>query len=508
MRARESELTHLKHELALADVTLDAERARGASLELRVALRERELELRALRAGAPAPSDSARETVTVSETEDDARGVESSSRIERYGAETDAFFEELANETHAELARSRRAFDFMAPEYAGVRARALEKALTVTVRPPGVNARFNPLGRKTRRRMYRALARRVEASRADARAVRAGDVEGSPGSKGKLQCQKCERHVGANLTNNGVRVVVCFAAPHDSTCIACKELKRDTNSARPNVQSTGSPVATTSGRMQTMMVRPAARKNASNAASPMLSPAPSRKRKMYEEELRDAYVVMHSAADKGDIARCDELRQIFIKDKDKFDNPCVWHHELISCVARDGRRPIEVIEWAMSHGAKLTKAAAKRAVERTRHKSREYQGRYTSALDLLKFIHSCSPKVIDDETMFCVCEFGEMECLRWIIENVDGCEVRTWQNGLTPRGTPNELMLIAAQNGHVDILKYLYDCDCDWTADDAKEAIGFVMNAEPSSPLNWHEVVLFIQSTFEWRAENQPPRVF
>ena len=70
-------------------------------------------------------------------------------------------------------------------------------------------------------------------------------------------------------------------------------------------------------------------------------------------------------------------------------------------------------------------------------------------------------------------------------------------------------MLIAAQNGHVDILKYLYDdCDCDWTADDAKEAIGFVMNAEPSSPLNWHEVVLFIQSTAEWRAENQPPRVF
>ena len=344
---------------------------------------------------------------------------------------------------------------------------------------------------------------------AHARATRAGDVEGLPESKGKRQCQKCKRHAGPNLTNNGVRVVVCFAKPHDSTCIACKELERDTNSARPNAQSSESPVATTSSRMQTMMVRPAARKNASNAASPMLSPAPSRKRKMYEEELRDAYVVMHNAADKGDIARCEELRLIFIDDKNKFDNPYAWHHELIPCVARDGRRPIEVIEWAMSHGAKLTKAAAKRAVERTRHKNREYQGRYTSALDLLKFIHSRAPKLIDDETMFCACEFGEMECLRWIIENVDGCQVRAWQNGLTPRGTPNELMLIAAQNGHVDILKYLYgDCDCDWTADDAKEAIGFVMNAEPSSPLNWHEVVLFIQSTFEWRAENQPPRVF
>jgi len=94
---------------------------------------------------------------------------------ERYGAGTDAFFEELADEAFAELARSRHTFDFMAPEYAGVRARALEKASTVTVRAPGVNARFNPLGRKTRRRMYRALGRRVEASRADA--ARAATVD-------------------------------------------------------------------------------------------------------------------------------------------------------------------------------------------------------------------------------------------------------------------------------------------------------------------------------------------
>lgn len=98
---------------------------------------------------------------------------------ERYGAETDAFFEKLADETFAELARSCHTFDFMAPEYAGVRARALEKALIVTVRAPGVSTRFNPLGRKTRRRMYRALGRRDAAARADAARAATVDVEWS-----------------------------------------------------------------------------------------------------------------------------------------------------------------------------------------------------------------------------------------------------------------------------------------------------------------------------------------
>ena len=523
MRDAESELTRLKYQLELADVKLNAERARAESLELRAALRERELELRELelRAGAP--------VTTVSASEDDTRaGLESPSSSPVANAAVCTTCKRM----HGTVARGARGLETIAMEdgyktCVSCRERWREhrkkkKTALVNTAPHAVcgmckkrhgdvvNTREHGPMKTVLDGGYKQCERcRLGVDRAYARAVRrAGNVKSSPGSKGKRQCQKCKRHAGPNLTNNGVLVDVCFAAPHDSTCIACKELERDTNSARPNARSTGSPVATTSGRMQTMMVRPAARKNASNAASPMLSPAPSRKRKMYEEELRDAHVVMHSAADKGDIARCDELRQIFIDDKDKFDNAYAWHHELISCVARDGRRPIEVIEWAMSHGAKLTKAAAKRAVERTRHKNREYQGRYTSALDLVKFIHSRSPKLIDDETMFCACEFGEMECLRWIIENVDGCKVCTWPNGRTPRGTPNELMLIAAQNGHVDILKYLYDNNCDWTADDAKEAIGFVMNAQPSSPLNWHEVVQFIQSTAEWRAENQPPRVF
>ena len=520
MRDAESELTRLKYQLELADVKLNAERARAESLELRAALRERELELRELelRAGAP--------VTTVSASEDDTRaGLESPSSSPVANAAVCTTCQRM----HGTVARGARGLETIAMEdgyktcvSCRERRREYHEKILVNTAPHAVcgmckrrhgdvvNTREHGPMKTVLDGGYKRCERcRLGVDRAYARAVRrAGNVKSSPGSEGKRQCQKCKRHAGPNLTNNGVLVDVCFAAPHDSTCIACKELERDTNSARPNARSTGSPVATTSGRMQTMMVRPAARKNASNAASPMLSPAPSRKRKMYEEELRDAHVVMHSAADKGDIARCDELRQIFIDDKDKFDNAYAWHHELISCVARDGRRPIEVIEWAMSHGAKLTKAAAKRAVERTRHKNREYQGRYTSALDLVKFIHSRSPKLIDDETMFCACEFGEMECLRWIIENVDGCKVCTWPNGRTPRGTPNELMLIAAQNGHVDILKYLYDNNCDWTADDAKEAIGFVMNAQPSAPLNWHEVVQFIQSTAEWRAENQPPRVF
>lgn len=214
---------------------------------------------------------------------------------------------------------------------------------------------------------------------------------------------------------------------------------------------------------------------------------------------------MHSAADRGDLERCEELRLIFLKDKETWKDAYEWDHELISCVARDGRRPIEVIEWALGNGARITKSATKRAVERTPHRDREFEGHYTTALEVLQFIHSRRPKLIDEETMYCASEFGSLECLKWIIDTVDGCDVSRWPERKTPTGNDNDLMLIAAQNGHVEVMKYLYDdAQCDWHPEDAVEAVGIVMNREPSSPLNWHSVVAFIQSTPEWSDFNDP----
>ena len=64
-------------------------------------------------------------------------------------------------------------------------------------------------------------------------------------------------------------------------------------------------------------------------------------------------------------------------------------------------------------------------------------------------------------------------------------------------------MLIAAKNGHLPVLKYLYDNDCDFTEDDAREAISQVMNRDPSSPLGWHAVVQWLQSTDEYKTYRQ-----
>ena len=61
-------------------------------------------------------------------------------------------------------------------------------------------------------------------------------------------------------------------------------------------------------------------------------------------------------------------------------------------------------------------------------------------------------------------------------------------------------MLIAAKNGHLPVLQYLYDNDCDFTDADARDAIEQVMHREPSSPLGWHAVVRWIQNTDEYKA--------
>ena len=345
-------------------------------------------------------------------------------------------------------------------------------------------------------------------------------------SPGDQRCKECGLPAGrAMLTNTGVRVVTEFTQSVD-VCNRCCMIprvraassahegswrgdealnarpaaKKNAENAQPAARKTAEN-AQPAARKTAENARPAARKTAENAR-----PAASNLRhRPTDRDLSDAYVAMHSAADRGDLERCEELRLIFLKDKETWKDAYEWDHELISCVARDGRRPIEVIEWALGNGARITKSATKRAVERTPHRDREFEGHYTTALEVLQFIHSRRPKLIDEETMYCASEFGSLECLKWIIDTVDGCDVSRWPERKTPTGNDNDLMLIAAQNGHVEVMKYLYDdAQCDWHPEDAVEAVGIVMNREPSSPLNWHSVVAFIQSTPEWSDFNDP----
>ena len=225
------------------------------------------------------------------------------------------------------------------------------------------------------------------------------------------------------------------------------------------------------------------------------------KRKLNDEQLAECYTVMHAAVDAGDLERCEELRKYFVRHEGKFSNPYKWDHELVACCSRDGRRPIATLAWAFSKGARRDAKAAFFACERVDHElRRDEDGNYTDSLTVLQFLHEQGAVRIDYDTMYCACEFGNLACLEWMHQNIRGLRFADWPTSKNPQGQDNDLMLIAAKNGHLPVLQYLYDNDCDFTDADARDAIEQVMNREPSSPLGWHAVVRWIQNTDEYKA--------
>jgi hypothetical protein len=221
------------------------------------------------------------------------------------------------------------------------------------------------------------------------------------------------------------------------------------------------------------------------------------KRKLDDEMLADCYAVMHAAADAGDLGRCERLRKYFVKHEVEFSNPYKWDHELVSCCARDGRRPIETLSWALKNGARCDDKAALFACERVDHDLRRDQnGSYTDSLTVLKFLRASGVKIGYD-TLYCACEFGNLACVDWMHRNIPALNFSTWPDGKTNDGENNELMLVAAKNGHLPVLEYLYDNNCDFNDADARDAIWQIMNRDPSSPLAWHAVVRWIQQTDE-----------
>ena len=243
----------------------------------------------------------------------------------------------------------------------------------------------------------------------------------------------------------------------------------------------------------------AAKAKAGRGRLPVREYAP--KRKLNDEQLAECYTVMHAAVDAGDLERCEELRKYFVRHEGKFSNPYKWDHELVACCSRDGRRPIATLAWAFSKGARRDAKAAFFACERVDHElRRDEDGNYTDSLTVLQFLHEQGGVRIDYDTMYCACEFGNLACLEWMHQNIRGLRFADWPTSKNPQGQDNDLMLIAAKNGHLPVLQYLYDNDCDFTDADARDAIEQVMNREPSSPLGWHAVVRWIQNTDEYKA--------
>lgn len=223
------------------------------------------------------------------------------------------------------------------------------------------------------------------------------------------------------------------------------------------------------------------------------------KKKLTDEDLANCYAAMHSFTDLGDVEKCEEMRKYFELMAPKCSNPYVWWHEVVPCAARDSKRPIEVLTWALERGAPLDPKAALSVCERAPHPLRTTaEGVYTSAVEVLRFLHerNCT---IDEETLYCAAEFGELDCLRFMIDTVPGCRVANWPEHKTPKKKDNNLMAVAAKNGHLGVLQYLYDVGCDFAPEDAAECIWQTMNRSPSSPINWHAIVRWVQSTEEYR---------
>ena len=169
-----------------------------------------------------------------------------------------------------------------------------------------------------------------------------------------------------------------------------------------------------------------AKKRASGARAPVgerkvkgkRSVAADGKKRLVDEDLANCYAAMHSCTDLGDVEQCETMRKYFCSMASQFANPYNWWHEVVPCAARDSKRPIEVLTWALERGAPLDPKAALSACERAPHPLRTTaEGVYTSAVDVLLFLHkrNCT---IDEDTLYCAAEFGELDCLKYMIEQV------------------------------------------------------------------------------------------
>ena len=107
-----------------------------------------------------------------------------------------------------------------------------------------------------------------------------------------------------------------------------------------------------------------AKKRASGARAPVgerkvkgkRSVAAGGKKRLVDEDLANCYAAMHSCTDLGDVEQCETLRKNISEASSKYTNPYNWWHEVVPCAARDSKRPIEVLTWALERGAPLDPA--------------------------------------------------------------------------------------------------------------------------------------------------------
>jgi len=229
-----------------------------------------------------------------------------------------------------------------------------------------------------------------------------------------------------------------------------------------------------------------------------------KKRRLYDQHYKHIFTQLVACACERDPRELECMKNMLLEASKGVSNPYQpWHLHLPCVVARDGCTPRATLEYLLNQGAHIDAGTFHFAAERKPDPTRRApDGTYESALEVLKFLYQKKSDNIDMyEVLYQAVHNGQFECVMWIIENVPGMDVAKWPSNKTPSGKDNDLMLVAAQMGEIVIFKYLYDANCDFSVEDAREAVEFASNRDDGRrpPLRWRDVVTFIQTTDEWK---------
>jgi len=543
MASDSNELIRLRHELALRDATILAERAKFEALEIRIQLKEREEEIEKLRAaltsarettardGSPLPNKSPKSPIAAASSgagATNARGVVPASTAKTTRETANDFAKRMASTRaprEGKLSGSKRRRQIPDRYRDDVYIVAKKRFQEVKTETPNVTKQAKKLKHEAKKMEKTENKSKTNASLNTLRAKGNAKpppvdgvkrtkkcfgyvipLDGPPTAHGEIKIRKTTKMVpnkdgtftlvpipGAKFCHRCKRTNQSpenmeFAEGNSSLCVACSERVKICEALR-------------GGRSPNKKTTP--------TKEVKLPPVgPDGKRVLLSSERTSKWSAMVRANVDGNIDKCETLRLSMIDDKKLFRNFVPWDEEFIQTTAVFGKHPLRMINWALSNGASMDERAAKNACERkeTVHNTpAEGEGAYIPAVKVLKHLIKCGCRVTCD-VMHVACASGDLECVKYLKENVRICDFKgEWKEfGKRVDGQDNELMLIAAQEGHVEILEYLYDNDCDFSVEDSISCVELAKHRKPRTA-NYEKVIEYIQSLPEW-AEHEKYR--